>query len=441
MQVIDNMGAGRRSGARRGGARGKAVVAVTTAMLCAVAAVPVAYSAAPTADSAAAQADSGGDEAMARNLVQRIQDPRLGTLVSGFVLDAKSDKVIWRHQDGELLMPASNAKLFTSVAALAALGPNHRFTTRVARDGDTLTLVGGADRTLTTSDLTRMARTVAEALSASGVTRVQVRIDDSLFPAPTLAEGWTDGYYPDSVAPVRALVVDGRPVMDTALDAGTEFARQLAAAGVEVVGEVTRGRAGRHTPTAAWHHSAPLSDIVRHMVKVSDNNIAETLLRATALATGRPATFEGGVAAVRSMLAERYGIDLTGVQLHDGSGLSRANRVPVTAIVKILDLLQDRGRDPRLRPVLDGLPIAGEPGSTLGPEWGRFDDPDSSCALGAVHAKTGTLTGAIALSGVTRGADGRWKVFSFVENKSTAAPGAIKDAMDGLAATVNGCRQ
>ena len=38
-----------------------------------------------------------------------------------------------------------------------------------------------------------------------------------------------------------------------------------------------------------------------------------------------------------------------------------------------------------------------------------------------------------------QGKDGRWKVFSFVENGSTANGNAIKDAMDGLAATVNGC--
>lgn len=49
-----------------------------------------------------------------------------------------------------------------------------------------------------------------------------------------------------------------------------------------------------------------------------------------------------------------------------------------------------------------------------------------------VKAKTGTLTGAIGLSGLTKAKDGRWKVFSFIENGSTAAPGAIKDALDGL---------
>jgi D-alanyl-D-alanine carboxypeptidase/D-alanyl-D-alanine-endopeptidase (penicillin-binding protein 4) len=56
-----------------------------------------------------------------------------------------------------------------------------------------------------------------------------------------------------------------------------------------------------------------------------------------------------------------------------------------------------------------------------------------------VHAKTGTHTGAIALNGLTQGKDGRRKVSSFVENGSTAKSSAVRDAMDGLAATVNGC--
>lgn len=57
-----------------------------------------------------------------------------------------------------------------------------------------------------------------------------------------------------------------------------------------------------------------------------------------------------------------------------------------------------------------------------------------------MRAKTGTLTGALALSGLTRGKDGKWTVFSFVENGATADPNAVRDAMDDLAATVNGCQ-
>jgi D-alanyl-D-alanine carboxypeptidase/D-alanyl-D-alanine-endopeptidase (penicillin-binding protein 4) len=227
--------------------------------------------------------------------------------------------------------------------------------------------------------------------------------------------------------------------LDTSLDAGQVFAGLLTQQGVAVTGDVTHGVAGPGDVPVAQHRSGTLSQIVEHMLKVSDNNIAETLLRMTALGTGRPATFDNGAAVVRDVLSRRYGVSLENFEMYDGSGLSRATRIPARTLADILDLTTDPRYGHTLRYIAEGLPVAGEVGATLGPEWGRFDTADSECAVGKVSAKTGTLTGAIALSGMTKAQDGRLKIFSFVENGSTANPGGIKDALDGLAATVNGC--
>ncbi|WP_460062715.1 D-alanyl-D-alanine carboxypeptidase/D-alanyl-D-alanine endopeptidase [Streptomyces sp. YKOK-I1] len=389
-----------------------------------------------TAKTATLDAD---DQQMVANLETRVVDTRLGSNVSGVVLDAESDATVWDHNGATALMPASNVKLATATGALTILGPDHRFTTNVVYGDGTLTLVGGGDRTLTTADLAELAKTAVDGLKAAGLTSVKVAVDDSLFPEPSLANGWNTGYYPDSVAPVRALVVDGHGVDDTSLDAGQVFARQLAANGVTVDGTVTRATASEHDVPVARHTSAPLSDIVHTMLKKSDNNIAETLLRMTALGAGRSATFTDGAEVVRQVLSERYGVSLTGFEMYDGSGLSRADRIPAATLAEILELLTQDRYTQTLGSILDGLPVSGEAGSTLGPEWGRFDDVNSQCAVGKVRAKTGTLTGAIALSGLTQGKDGKWKVFSFIENGSTANASDIKDAMDGLAATVNGC--
>lgn len=353
--------------------------------------------------------------------------------------DAASDEVIWDHDAATALMPTSNTKLATATAALTVLGPDHRLTTEVVYADGTLTLVGGGDRTLTTEDLGVLADAAAAGLENAGLTSVEVRVDDSLFPEPALATGWNAGYYPNEIAPVRSLVVDGRAVQDTALDAGEVFAGLLTDRGVTVGGDVTRGAAGEGAVLVAEHRSEALSTIVKHMLKVSDNDIAESLLRTTALGAGRTATFEDGTAVVRDVLSGTYGVSLANFEMYDGSGLSRATRIPARTLADILDLTTDPRHRGVLRHVADGLPVAGEAGGTLGPEWGRFDTPDSSCAVGEVRGKTGTLTGAIALSGITQGKDGRWKVFSFVENGSTAPGDDIKDALDGLAASVNGC--
>jgi len=424
------------------GVRRAVVLAMAVPMASAALAAPSAFAAtgnhAGTTTGTADGIDSD-DQQMAANLDSRVVDQRLGSDVSGVVLDADSDKTLWDHNGSTALMPASNAKLATSTAALTVMGPNHRFTTKVVYGDGTLTLVGGGDRMLSSADLAEMARTAVAGLKKAGLSTVKVAVDDSLFPAPTLAEGWNEGYYPDSVAPVRALVVDGRGVQDTSVDAGQTFAKLLAQDGVTVDGDVTRRTAGHTDVPVARHKSAPLSDIVRHMLKTSDNNIAETLLRMTALTAGRPATFEGGTEVVRHVLSHRYGVSVNNFEIHDGSGLSRSDRIPAATLAQILELLTEPRYAHTLGSILDGLPVAGEAGSTLGPEWGRFDDANSQCAVGKVQAKTGTLTGAIALSGLTRTDDGEWRVFSFIENGSTAAPTAIKDAMDGLAATVNGC--
>ncbi|MFF8973580.1 D-alanyl-D-alanine carboxypeptidase/D-alanyl-D-alanine-endopeptidase [Streptomyces sp. NPDC014995] len=414
------------------------VLAVTAPIAGTILTAPSAFAADKAVAKSSATELDPAEQKIADNLNTRSQDPRLGSNLSGVVIDAKSDKVVWGHNAETALMPASNTKLATATAALTVLGPDHRFTTEVVYGDGTLTLVGGGDRTLTSDDLDAMAKTAVAGLKNAGLTSVKVRVDDSLFPEPTLANGWSTGYYPTEVTPVRPLVVDGHAVTDTSLDAGQVFARFLADRGVTVTGDVNRGVAGPGDVPVARHQSDKLSTIVKHMLKVSDNNIAETLLRMTALGAGRQATFEDGTAVVRDVLSH-YGVSMDNFEMYDGSGLSRSTRIPAQTLAEILDLSTDRRHGRTLKYIADGLPVAGEAGATLGPEWGRFDTPDSMCAVGEVKAKTGTLSGAIALSGMTQAQDGRWKVFSFVENGSTANPNDIKDALDGLAATVNGC--
>lgn len=86
--------------------------------------------------------DLAADDAqLVKNLDERLADERLGTDVSGVVLDADSDTALWDHNGSTALMPASNAKLATATTALTLLGANHEFTTKVVYGEGTLTLV------------------------------------------------------------------------------------------------------------------------------------------------------------------------------------------------------------------------------------------------------------------------------------------------------------
>jgi D-alanyl-D-alanine carboxypeptidase/D-alanyl-D-alanine-endopeptidase (penicillin-binding protein 4) len=406
-------------------------------------ALAVAAAAAPATTLRAAAAAGGGDSAdriAAQRLQQRFPRAGLGPGGVGQVLDAGSGRTVW--SSGALLgrMPASTLKLATAATALTVLGPDRTERTRTVYADGTVYLVGGGDQRLDRDGLGRLAGDTARALKARGLALRALRVDDSLFPAPVLAPGWQPGYLPYDLAPVRALALSGDRVDDTALAAGDVFARGLAAAGVALPsGPLRRAVApalGGGVVLLASRTSAPLWNAVEYMLKVSDNNIAEGLLRLSALARGRPATWAGGTALVREVL-DGYGVPLAGVRLFDGSGLSRQDRMTAAALAALAALAVDPGRHRTLWPLLEGLPVAGRDG-TLAARLHRFDSPPSSCAAGKVHAKTGTLHDSAALAGVARGSDGRWKAFAFVENGPVRKSQA-RDGLDRLAATVTGC--
>jgi len=334
-------------------------------------------------------------------------------------------------------MPASTAKLATAVAALTLLGPDHteRTSTRYRAADNTLYLVGGGDPDLDQDALGALAADTARALKARGRTQVTLRFDDSLFPAPAPSPGWLPDYYPYELAPVRALALVGERSADTALSAAASFGRQLAAAGVRCA-PPTRAPAPADAEPVAVRSSGPLWQAVEYMLKVSDNNVAEELLRLTALARHGTADWQDGTEAVRSVL-DGYRVPLDGTALNDGSGLSRDDRMTPRALgaIAALTVRPELGR--LLWPVFAGLPVAGRDGTLAGANH-RFDTPPGSCAAGLVHAKTGTLHDASALAGVTRGPDGRWRAFAFLENGAVTTATARR-GLDALAATVVGC--
>jgi D-alanyl-D-alanine carboxypeptidase/D-alanyl-D-alanine-endopeptidase (penicillin-binding protein 4) len=390
----------------------------------------------------------------------------LGPRVSAMVADPATGRVLLSEDGTRLLTPASTTKIVTSAAALAVLGGNATFTTRVVRGAspDDIVLVGGGDPTLAVrqfpaqeypqpATLAGLAAATARALKAEGRTAVTVGYDTSLYSGPGLAPGWPQNYITTgNVTPIVSLEVDqgrltpaGAPedaddpynlrprTADPAGMAAASFAALLAGDGIHVTGSPAAQAAPAHAAALASVSSPPLSAIVQQMLQESNNVIAEDLARQVALAAGQPASFSGAAAAVTAEL-RRLGVG--GLHLVDGSGLSPQDAIAPATLVRVLELAT---ADARLRPLLAGLPVAGFSG-TLSAGQSVFAGIGGA-ALGSVRAKTGNLSTVTALAGLVTDRVGTTLVFALMADQIPAAGmlRAAANAIDEAAAALANC--
>ena len=390
--------------------------------------------------------------------------PALGPQVSVLVADPVTGRVLLSERGSRAMTPASTTKLATGLAALAVLGDDARFTTKVVRGAapGSIILVGGGDPTLAVkpfpardyprpATLASLAASTARALKTQGRRTVVLGYDTSLYTGPGLAPGWPADYVTGGdVTPIVSLEVDqgrltaaGQPEdsddpynlsarsADPAGLAASAFAALLTADGIKVTGSPRPQAApARSEVTLASVASPPLSEIVAQMLGESNNVIAENLARQVAVATGQPASFSGAARAVINEL-RRLGIT-TGIHLVDGSGLSPQDSIAPVTLVKVLELAADR---PRYRALLAGLPVAGFSG-TLSAGESVFSGI-SGAALGSIRAKTGNLGTVAALAGLAYDKSGEVLVFAFMADQIPSA-GVLDDAANAIDAAASG---
>ena len=391
----------------------------------------------------------------------------LGPWVSALVADPVTGRVLLSEHGSRLMTPASTTKLATGLAALAILGDDARFTTKVVRGAapGSIILVGGGDPTLAVNPfpagdyprpatLASLAAATARALIAQGRRTVVLGYDTSLYTGPGLAPGWPAAYVTGGdVTPIVPLEVDqgrltaaGQPEDsddpynlsarsdDPAGMAATAFAALLAGDGIHVTGSPQAQTAPAAAATLASVTSPPLSAVVAQMLEESNNVIAENLARQVAVAAGQPASFSGAAQAVIKEL-KRLGVT-TGIHLVDGSGLSPRDSIAPVTLVKVLELAAG---NQKYRALLAGLPVAGFSG-TLSAGESVFSGI-SGAALGSVRAKTGNLGTVTSLAGLAYDKSGEVLVFAFMADQIPSA-GVLKDAanaIDAAASALAGC--
>jgi D-alanyl-D-alanine carboxypeptidase/D-alanyl-D-alanine-endopeptidase (penicillin-binding protein 4) len=160
--------------------------------------------------------------------------------------------------------------------------------------------------------------------------------------------------------------------------------------------------------------------------------LAEALARQVALARHLPASFDGSAKAVQAVLTDAH-VNLGGVTLVDGSGLSRQDRIPAGVLAAVVRGASD-GDLGNAAGLLSGLPVAGFDGTLA-----DRGDSDPKTFPGSVRAKTGTLLGVHALAGTVVTEDGRLLAFALLADGSTGSETAAESALDDVATQLARC--
>jgi D-alanyl-D-alanine carboxypeptidase/D-alanyl-D-alanine-endopeptidase (penicillin-binding protein 4) len=182
--------------------------------------------------------------------------------------------------------------------------------------------------------------------------------------------------------------------------------------------------------TLATLSSPPLSEILKALMKPSQNQIAEMLFRTVALEQTGAGRTDSARAVVSVQLA-KWGVAVPAeAVIRDGSGLSRYDYISPRTVVRILDAMR---RSPHFTAYYDALPIAGVDGTIRNRMKG-------TPAQGNVHAKTGSVALARSLSGYVTTADQHMLIFSFLANNWTVPVASVERVQDAIAARLAALR-
>ncbi|MDQ3528299.1 MAG: D-alanyl-D-alanine carboxypeptidase [Actinomycetota bacterium] len=385
-----------------------------------------------------------------------LADEWLGPRLSLTVRDVASGEHLVDQAPDRRVTPASLAKLLTAAAVATTLPLDEPFHTRVVQGAEPgeIVLVAGGDMLLAVgagdpeavdgrAGLGDLAEQVADSLDTPGRgaggpgSQVILRLDMTYAAGDRFAPGWSDFWIDQGYAGAismlglsrdRAFPLAPAPRRPSQA-AGMAFHQVLEDAGVDVAGEpgdpVEHTRAPAEPVVFAEVSSAPARDVLALALSDSDNALIEQLVRQAAVLDG----VDTDHAAVTGWVVERvadYGIDTTGVELADLSGLSDGTTIPVRVIADVLVAASD-GSTPELQGALAELPIAGYTG-TLG---NRFHLDVHTPAVGIARAKTGSLPRVTALAGLVVTRDDRLLVYAMVADR-TGLDGAALEARSVL---------
>ena len=322
---------------------------------------------------------------------------------SMIVVDAMTGEVIFERNSTQARKPASVIKLLSATSVLSYIDSQKVFNTNIYKgvDPGTIVINGEYDPwiSMIQSQAEKMGRTSLPRLGFNTINRYNELAGAE---ARRLKILYT-GLFPQDLANLQAFLKK-RGIRTTAEKITAEDALLQSAEPLVLSASPT------------------LETMVKWTLLWSDNVLAERLARLAAITSGETFNTQGVENTFHTVLTN-FGIDPDKIEVADGSGLSKQNRVTAKAIA---DLLMKIRNDPKYVSVYEGLPIGGVSGTlqkrflTTAPQ-----------AVGLVRGKTGTLSGTVSLAGYVDSED-RQYIFVAIADKIPRRYSASERARDTL---------
>ena len=168
--------------------------------------------------------------------------------------------------------------------------------------------------------------------------------------------------------------------------------------------------------------SLPLADIITRVNKYSNNVMARQLLfTLSSEVLGAPGTEEGGREVIRNWIKDA-GLDLDGLVLENGAGLSREARMTAAGMGALLEFGWRQAYMPEFA---SSLSLAGEDGTLRRRFAGAGLD-------GTAHLKTGSLDDVIAIAGYLQARSGRRFTVVTMQNHEDIHRGPGREVQEAL---------
>lgn len=317
------------------------------------------------------------------------------------VYDLTADSVLFKHNEKQLLRPASTMKTLTAITAIDKLGGSFQFKTHLCYTGNisnkTLTgniyCVGGFDPMFNNDDMSAFVQSIKR-LNVDTIRGV-IYADKSMKTTDLLGEGWC---WDDKNPTLSPLLIGGKDVF---ID---KFAKELQEVGIYL--EVSFGSATRpQNAICIESRFHTIDQVLMKMMKDSNNLYAEAMFYQLAALSNKPFATAKDARLVIQRLITKLKKTPSQYKIADGSGLSLYNYVSAELQIEFLKYAyHNKNIYLHLAP---SLPIAGVDGTLK-------DRMRNTSAHGNVMAKTGTLTGISSLAGYCTAPNGHILCFSII---------------------------